>query len=446
MAKSKTQSSAKSERKAKNRAKSKAKKRRAKRIEAPAASATESPAKGSSSARSWLFAAAACIAALGVYQLWFAGSGPGGGPTPGVSGKNARAYLPGEDPSAYEVDALGPRKFEIIDVHEHLQTERDAKILIETMDALGVKRSCLQSSSHYTFTLDNQFGFERFKENNDKLIELKERYPGRFCAFVTIHPPDDGNLELLRSYVERGADGLKLYLGHGASHGKGPFHMMKLDDPRMRPIYAYAQKIQLPITFHVNLIKYFDEMVNVLELFPYLRVNIPHFGLHKNTDKRLARLAWLLGRYPNVYTDISFGWRDFHLQGFESLSANRERTRTWLEANKHKVLFASDLVIEVNKTKQHVDEVLRSYMQLLESEKFRFFMAKDQVMAGLALPDDVLRGIYEEAPKRYLMLDDEGRLRDRKAGWPAEGDVIPGLPPQVPEVPQPLDRSTIPPK
>ena len=55
-------------------------------------------------------------------------------------------------------------------------------------------------------------------------------------------------------------------------------------------------------------------------------------------------------------------------------------------------------------------------------------------------------GHDEEAPKRYLMLDEQGRLRDRKAGWPAEGDAVPGLPPQVPEVPQPLDRATIPPK
>jgi predicted TIM-barrel fold metal-dependent hydrolase len=195
----------------------------------------------------------------------------------------------------------------------------------------------------------------------------------------------------------------------------------------------------------VNLIKYFDELVNVLEKFPYLRVNVPHFGLHKNTERRLARLEWLLTRYPNVYTDISFGWQDFHLQGFESLAAHRARSRAWLTRNKLKVLFASDLVVEPRKTPEHVEEVLRSYMQLLENGPFRFFMAPRMLMRGLALPDEVLKAIYEEAPARFLMLDEQGKLRDRTAGWPGPDDEIPGLPPQVDEVP-PLDRATIPPK
>ncbi len=390
------------------------------------------------------------LVCLGVYQTWRNAEQERGararkGPKPSVSGKNAKAYVPAVDASTLAVNTLGERRFGIIDVHEHVQTERDAKLLIDAMDELGVKRSCLQASSHYTFTLDNKFGFEGFKKNNEQLIALKSKFPGRFCAFVTLRPGDSDNLELLRGYVLAGADGLKLYLGHGAAHGKGPFHTMPLDDPRMRPIYAFAQKIQLPITFHVNLIKFFDEMVNVLELFPYLRVNTPHFGLHKNTAARLARLSWLLGRYPNVYTDISFGWQDFHLQGFESLAANAVRTRAWLEHNQHKVLFASDLVIESQKTAGDVDQVLRSYMQLLESERFRFFMAPEHVMRGLALPDATLRVIYERAPARFLLLDGAGKLRDRAGGWPGPDDDIPGLPPHVPEVQQPLDRNSVPP-
>lgn len=365
-------------------------------------------------------------------------------PAPKAPAELGPAYLRDADPSAHSVAAIPERSFRIIDVHEHLQTDRDAALLVASMDALGVRMSCLQGSSFYTFTLDNQYGFERFHENNEKLLELKQKHPGRFCAFVTLDPPDAGNLERLKSYVQRGADGLKLYLGHGAKHGKGPFHMMALNDARMRPLYAYAQKIQLPITLHVNLIKYWDEMLAVLEEFPYLRVNIPHFGLHKNTNRRLARLAWLLRRYPNVYTDISFGWQDFHRQGFESLAGNPERSRKFFDDNKQKILFASDLVIEKNKTPEHVSEVLRSYMQLLEMQSFRFFMVPEQVMRGLALPDEVLRVVYEDAPARYLLLDEAGALRDRAAGWPREGDEIPGLPPTVDEV-KPVDRSKIPP-
>ncbi len=380
--------------------------------------------------------------ALGAWRLSCQKTEPA--PPTSPSSKLSAAYVADADVAAHPLDALPERRFRIIDVHEHLQTERDAALLVDAMDALGVRLSCLQASSHYTFTLDNKYGFERYEENNDALIAYKAKHPGRFCAFVTLDPTAEGNLERLRGYVSRGADGLKLYLGHGAAHGKGPFHAMPLDDPRMLPIYAYAQDIQLPITFHVNLIKYWDEMLRVLEAFPYLRLNIPHFGLHKNTNRRLSRLSWLLQRYPNVYTDVSFGWQDFQLQGFESLSAHLERSHAFFGENRHKILFASDLVIEKGKTPEHVMEVLRSYMQLLEMKSFRFFLVPDKVMRGLALPDDVLRAVYEEAPARYLVLDPEGRLRDRAAGWPEGEAEVPGLPPTVPAV-QKLDPATIPP-
>lgn len=381
---------------------------------------------------------------IGVFALAAGGWALWGRPTPEVSGKLSPAYLRDADLAAHAVDAIPERRFRIIDVHEHLQTDRDASLLLSSMDALGVRMSCLQGSSFYTFTLDDKYGFERFHENNQKLLELKKKHPGRFCAFVTLNPPDADNLERLKRYVANGADGLKLYLGHGAKHGKGPFHMMALNDARMRPVYAYAQKIQLPITLHVNLINYWDEMVAVLEEFPYLRVNIPHFGLHKNTNRRLARLAWLLRRYPNVYTDISFGWQDFHRQGFESLAGNPERSQKFFADNQQKILFASDLVIEKNKTPEHVTEVLRSYMQLLEMKSFRFFMVPDHVMRGLALSDEILRIVYEETPARFLVLDDAGALRDRAGGWPQDGERVPGLPPAVDEV-KPVDPSKIPP-
>src|SRR5262249_55123496 len=155
---------------------------------------------------------------------------------------------------------------------------------------------------------------------------------------------------LLQDYVARGADGLKLYLGHGAGTGKGPFHTMPLDDPRMMEIYAWAEQTQLPLVFHVNLLKYWDEMLRVLEAHPYLRVNIPHFGLHLQNEKRQRRLSWLLKRYPNVYTDMSFGHRDFQIEGFESMVNQKERIKRFFDDNADKMLFASDMVLEPGKT------------------------------------------------------------------------------------------------
>jgi predicted TIM-barrel fold metal-dependent hydrolase len=345
------------------------------------------------------------------------------------------AYLKKNNPAIRTGD-VPERRFKIIDVHEHVVDEKHALMLEKSMDEYGIQRTCLVASSWYTFTLDNQFGFERYKENNEELIRVRKKYPDRFCAFVTINPPEEGNLELLKDYVARGADGLKLYLGHGASTGKGPFHMMRLDDPRMLPIYEYAQEVQLPIVFHVNLIKYFDEFVAVMEQFPYLRVNVPHFGLHKNTGDRLRRFEWLMDRYPNIYTDVSFGWWEFHIEGFEALSKWPSRSNQYFTKHRERIMYAGDMVIEPTKNQAYIDDTIRSYRQLLEMKQFRFFLEPDFLMHGLALDDETLGWIYEKAPAEFLFLDKDGMLPDRSQGWPPPGWVgpKPGIPPAVPEV------------
>jgi len=345
------------------------------------------------------------------------------------------AYLSKDIPEL-TISDLPPRRFRIIDIHEHVLNEAEALRLMEVMDELQVERTCLMGSSRFTFTLNRRHGFERFLRNNEALLDIKRKYPDRFCAFVTIDPLMDGNLELLQDYVRRGADGLKLYLGHGGGTGKGPFRPYPLDDPRMMPIYEFAQRTQFPLVFHVNLLKFQDEFVRVMEAFPYLRANIPHFGLKKNTKARLEDFASLLDRYPNLYSDISFGWDDIHTQGFEALAKWRTRSRDYLVRYADRFMFGSDMVLEPFKTEDYIINTLRSYVQLLEMKRFRFFREPDLPMHGLALPDSALKAIYEDTPRRFLLLDDEGRLPDRTQGWPPPGweGPPPGLPPLVKEV------------
>ena len=308
-------------------------------------------------------------------------------------------------------------------------------MLLDTMDKFGIKRTCLMGSTTYTLTLDQQYGFEGFKENNEALLAIKKKWPDRFCVFITINPLDEGNLELLKDYVARGADGLKLYIGHGASTGKGPFHSMRIDDPRMEPVFAWAEETQLPLVLHVNLEKFWDEMLNVLEKHPYLRVNMPHMGLYKNTEPKLKRLAFLLDRYPNAYTDLSFGFYTYQQEGFEILAAYRTRSREFLKAHKDKFLYASDMVLEPSKDMPYIEDTLRSYMQFLEQDKWRFSRVPDKTMHGMGLDDDTLHHIYEVAPASFLLLDDKGNLPDRSKGWPIAGVPVPPRPPIPPLTP-----------
>lgn len=406
-------------------------------------------AEASKSWRSWLPGVAlfafASIAALVAFLNPMKPGDASKAATPSTASSSARAadelakkakdlaFLREDDPSVTITD-LGPRKHKVIDIHEHVQTERDAKLLLAAMDRLNIERTCLMGTTTYTFTLDNQYGFEGHHQNNDDIIALKQKYPGRFCAFITLDPLEGDLLPKVQEYVRKGADGVKLYAGHGAAHGKGPFHPMPLDDERLAPLFAWAEQTQLPILLHVNFIKYYDETVRLLERHPYLRLVIPHFGLHKNRQDRLDRLSWVLKRYPNVYTDISFGWHAFHEEGFRALARWRSRSKKWIEAHADKVLFASDMVIEKTKDEAYVDNTLRSYFQLLENKKLRLFLVPELTMHGLGVDDAALKTIYWDAPARFLMLDEEGRLPDRTKDWPPKDKPLEGLPPTVPEV------------
>jgi predicted TIM-barrel fold metal-dependent hydrolase len=352
-----------------------------------------------------------------------------------INPKNKNAYLTKDDPTLRTTD-IGSRKWKIIDIHEHANGEVEALQLIKAMDKLGIQRTALMASTTYTLTLNPIYGFEGFKENSEAIIAIKKKWPDRFSAFVTFDPcSGDDNFALVKDWVARGADGVKLYLGHGASTPKFAFHCQPLNHPNLDSFYAWAEDVQLPILMHVNLEKYWDEMLDVLEKHPYLRVTLPHFGLHKNTEQRLKRLGFLLDRYPYVFTDISFGYYTFQIDGFEVLAKFRSRSREFLAKHRDKVMFASDMVLEPSKDEAYIDDTLRSYLQFLEMERWRFFLVPSETMHGMGLDDETLKHIYEVAPSSFLLLDSYSMSPDRTKDPRVEVARHP-LPP--------LDRATIP--
>jgi predicted TIM-barrel fold metal-dependent hydrolase len=369
--------------------------------------------------------------------------GASGMPTLKPNPKNIKAYADVDDPTLKTSD-IGPNRYQIIDIHEHAQTMAEAERLLVAMDKYGVKRTCLMSATIYTFTLNNTYGFEQFKENNDVLLDIKQRWPDRFCAFVTFDPSQPGNLELVQEAMRRGADGVKLYLGHGAATGKGPFHVMPIDDPRMEPFWAWAEETQVPVLMHVNLIKYWDEAISLLEHHPHLRLCLPHFGLHKNTEARLNRLGWIFDRYPNVFTDVSYGFYTFQVEGFEALAKWRSRSQAFLDRYSDRIMFASDMVLEATKDETYIDDTLRSYRQFHEAKRFRLFLVPSATMLGMDLGDETLRNIYERSAARFLLQDERGQLPDRRLTPTVETTrrPMPPLDPEtIPHDPQYLPRA-----
>jgi predicted TIM-barrel fold metal-dependent hydrolase len=331
--------------------------------------------------------------------VWFRGKGHAREARPARS-YDTPAYL-ADDP-ALLAGALGPRRFAIVDVHEHAQTEADVERLLAAMKPLGIARACVVGSSRVTFDHHFDGGFEGWEENDEALLRAKAKHPAEVCVFVTLDPLAEGNVERLDRYVARGADGLKLYLGHSGGNPGAPFHSMPLDDPRMEPVFAYAERTRLPIVLHVELARFGPELDRLLRRHPMLRLDLPHFGVYKNTEERLEKLGKLLDTYAHVYADMSFGAPEIQIGDFETLSANHQRMASFVARHADRLMFASDLVLTEGMKPGFAESTLRSYMQMLEEPRFRFFLRPERPMHGLALSDEVLRLVYEETPKAFL--------------------------------------------
>jgi predicted TIM-barrel fold metal-dependent hydrolase len=177
---------------------------------------------------------------------------------------------------------------------------------------------------------------------------------------------------------------------------------MPLDDPRMDPVFAYAERTRLPIVLHVELARFGPELERLLRRHPMLRLDLPHFGVYKNTGERLEKLGKLLDTYAHVYADMSFGAPEIQIGDFETLSANHQRMASFVARHADRLMFASDLVLTEGMKPGFAESTLRSYMQMLEEPRFRFFLRPERPLHGLALSDEVLRKVYEETPKAFL--------------------------------------------
>lgn len=299
-----------------------------------------------------------------------------------------------------------PSRIWLINFHEHIESQKEAEKLLKIMDKLRIKKTILLGSPNYTLYLKKDMGFEKYHENNLEIIAIANKYPKRFSAFVTLNPLDDDNLVKLKAYLSLGAKGVKLYYGHGGRHGKGPFHVMRLDDVRMYDVFRYCEEKKIPILFHVNMNKYYNEFLSLMDKFPHLLLIVPHFMLSMWNEKRLKRMQYLFQRYPNLYTDISFGRPKYLLAGFRRMSSNIKLYRDFIIKHRKRFLFGTDIVITRAKFEQGfpVSAVIKAYRDFLEKEEFSLPFTEREKFNGLKLDYVTLKYIYIINPNKILNM------------------------------------------
>jgi len=327
--------------------------------------------------------------------------------------------------------ACGPSRpaphHRIINAHEHLQSLAEAPKLLEAMDSLGIERTVLVGSSRFTITLRHRDGFTRIDENNEELIKVIRAFPGRFEAWPTLDPTDPDKLEKLERLVERGATGLKLYLGHGLvskTTGDWMFGPVAMDDPGMFPVYSYCERTFLPICYHVNpgprKPGFAQEFVAVLDRFPDLKVNCPHYML---SSIRSSRLRELLDTYPNLYSDISFGHDDYLEAGLRRMSENPKAFRKLFLDYPDRFFFGTDCVITEARRKdaEWIRARFQSYLDVLGADWYTTPVIPGTRLRGLELPPEIVDRILYQNFVDFSAKRPSGTTIDRPIDWKRMG-------------------------
>lgn len=301
-------------------------------------------------------------------------------------------------------------KFPFIDVHNHQFNMPDANLnsLLEEMDKLNMA------------VMVNLSG--RGRGSSDHLqaaIKNTRKYDAkRFIVFTNIDFSgiDDPawqakTIKQLEDDVRMGANGLKIYknLGMSARDSKG--ERIRVDDPRIGPIWDKCGELGIPVLIHSADPKQFWQPIDQnnerwleLKLHPNRRhdndpvkwetiIAEQHnmFRRHPKTKFINAHLGWfgsdlkklgaLLDQIPNMYTEIG--------AVIAELGRQPRYGREFLVKYQDRVMFGKD---------SWVPEEYSTYFRVLETKDEYFPYHKRYHafwrMYGLDLPDDVLKKIY----------------------------------------------------
>ena len=328
-----------------------------------------------------------------------------------------------EPVSTLKVDEhlLTRAKFPFIDVHNHQFTMpiQDLDDLVADMDDLNMA------------VMVNLSGF-RGKYLEWSMENVNEKYSERFVLFLNIdfeQLDDEGwpneTLAMMDKAVELGVKGLKVYKNLGLTETDNEGNRIKVDDPRLDPIWNKCGELGIPVLIHtgepaafwlpkdkhnerwLELKQYpsrykdpeknpsFEEVMaeqhNIFRKHPNTKFIAAHLGWFGND---LERLGKLLDEMPNVYTEIGAVLAEL---GRQPITA-----RTWLIDYQDRVLMGKDT---------YKKEEYYTYFRVLETsdEYFDYYRKRHAhwKMYGLSLPDSVLQKIYYKNALKVIPGIDE---------------------------------------
>lgn len=282
------------------------------------------------------------------------------------------------------VDETGRQ--EIIDVHCHCfaglgQAKMVARGL-ELLRAEGLSHMAVMGLVNTT--LDEQDvcklipeGFQNlggplFNEADD-LLQLTRQNGAMLFPMVDTRCLNGEVTNLLQGYLKQGFRGIKgLYLADdgndlGVCSVPDTFGIsLKQYQQREWEIFAFAENHDLPVLYHMDASRYGDVMRAILDDFPLLRINFPHFGIGRKAFGKI------LDHYPNVYTDLAFMLP--HIQN------NPASYCHFISHYPDRVCFGSDALL-------YQPEIVLEYIKLVRA---------------LQLPEEIETKVFSVNPRNFL--------------------------------------------
>ncbi len=314
-------------------------------------------------------------------------------------------------------------RFPFVDVHLHLNglMERERlDAMIADMDRLNLA---------VAVNLSGGSG-ERLAR---QIAAFESAYPGRFVVFANvdfegIDDPEFGTIAAARleADVRAGARGLKIFKSLGMWITDAAGERVRVDDPRLDPIWAKAGDLGIPVLIHTadpaefwSPVDEHNERWLELKLRPrrkqgpdpsweqLIGEQMSLFRRHPGTTFIAAHMAWmandlgrlgtLLDEMPNMHVELGAVIYD---------PGRQPRTaREFFVRYQDRILMGKDAWAP---DEYHV------YFRVLETadEYFDYYRKYHAFwkMYGLDLPDEVLRKIYFENALRLIPGIDRARL------------------------------------
>jgi predicted TIM-barrel fold metal-dependent hydrolase len=329
-------------------------------------------------------------------------------------------------------------KFPFIDVHNHQWSmpSQDIPALLKEMDRLNMRVMVNLSGRSYKST-GGQFDIQDPEYLVNAIAHVRKTTPNRIIQFTNVSFIGVGGkgwtekaVAQLEADVKAGANGLKIYKNLGFSFRDVNGKLLRIDDPRLDPIWEKCGQLHIPVLIHTADPKpFWDEMNEKNERWLELATHpdrkrgkndpAPWEDLiqqqhniirkHRNTNFIAAHFGWyandlthlssLLDSFPNMH--VEFG------AVIAELGRQPRMARQFFEKYQDRILFGKD---------SWVPEEYATYFRVLETNDEYFPYHKKYhafwPMYGIGLPDSILKKVYYKNALRIIPNIDKTQFPD----------------------------------